>query len=78
MPKSSSKSRELMREDSKITGRPLPGSVPPPTKYTIPVFETIAGTQVQHLLEAMGEAERGTEMKFEVRFPVVRGKVALE
>ena len=32
MPRSASSSRELMRALSKITGRPLPGCVPPPTR----------------------------------------------
>ncbi len=32
-PRSSSNSFELMRADSKMTGKPLPGCVPPPTRY---------------------------------------------
>ena len=34
IPRSSTRSRDVIRADSKITGRPLPGWVPPPTRYT--------------------------------------------
>ena len=69
----------LMRALSKITGRPLPGCVPPPTRYMpSQILEAVVRAEVQHLVEAVREVEGRAAMDLVVRVPVVGRDDALE
>ena len=68
-----------MRADSKMTGRPLPGCVPPPTRYnSVKFLEAVLRTQVQHLREAVREVEGRAAIDVQLAFPIRRRHHALE
>ena len=68
-----------MRADSKMTGKPLPGCVPPPDEiHRLQVLEPVPRPQVQHLRQVVGQVERGAAVDLVTLVPVRRRDHVLE